>query len=44
MGAEMFVLEATEKLALQKDCVPLVKQVARVSQKTIALDAMQARL
>ena len=38
--AETFVLEATEKLALQKDRVPLVNQVARVSQKTIAFDAM----
>ena len=43
MGAEMFVLEATEKLALQKDRVPLVKQVARVSQKTITFDAITSQ-
>ena len=43
MGAEIFVLEATEKLTLQKDRVPLVNQVAMVSQKTIAFDAMTSQ-
>lgn len=43
MGAEIFILEATEKLALQKYRVPLINQVVRVSQKTIAFDAMTSQ-